>query len=147
MGFILRTTFITGFPGETEEQFEELMDFIQDVRFDRLGAFAYSPEDDTPAAEMDDQIDEDIKEARLDRLMTAQQQISLERNESRIGEETMVLVENVRGDGTGTGRSWAEAPETDGVVFVSGVDENDIGRFVKVRITQAQTYDLLGVKE
>ena len=147
MGFILRTTFITGFPGETEEQFEELMDFIQDVRFDRLGAFAYSPEDDTPAAEMDDQIDEDIKEARLDRLMTAQQQISLERNESRIGEETMVLVENVRGDGTGTGRSWAEAPETDGVVFVSGVDANDIGRFVKVRITQAQTYDLLGVKE
>ena len=146
MGFILRTTFITGFPGETEEQFAELMDFIEDVRFDRLGAFAYSPEDDTPAAEMDDQIDEDIKEDRLDRLMTAQQQISLERNESRIGEETLVLVENVRGDGTGTGRSWAEAPETDGVILLSGVDENDIGNFVRARITEARTYDLVGVK-
>ncbi|MBP3649498.1 MAG: 30S ribosomal protein S12 methylthiotransferase RimO, partial [Clostridia bacterium] len=146
MGFILRTTFITGFPGETEEQFGELMDFIEDVRFDRLGAFAYSPEDDTPAAEMDGQIDEDIKEDRLDRLMTAQQQISLERNESRIGEETLVLVENVRGDGTGTGRSWAEAPETDGVILLSGVDENDIGNFVRARITEARTYDLVGVK-
>ncbi len=146
MGFILRTTFITGFPGETEEQFERLMDFIHDVRFDRVGAFTYSPEEDTPAAEMDGQIDEDIKEERLDRLMTAQQQISLERNQSRIGEETLVLVENVRSDGTGTGRSPAEAPEGDGSVFVTGVTENDIGTFVRVRITEARTYDLLGVK-
>ena len=146
MGFILRTTFITGFPGETEEQFQRLMDFIHDVRFDRVGAFTYSPEEDTPAAEMDGQIDEDIKEQRLDRLMTAQQQISLERNQSRIGEETLVLVENVRSDGTGTGRSPAEAPEGDGSVFVSGVTENDIGTFVRVRITEARTYDLLGVK-
>ena len=146
MGFILRTTFITGFPGETEEQFERLMDFIADVRFDRVGAFTYSPEEDTPAAEMDGQIDEDIKEQRLDRLMTAQQQISLERNQSRIGEETLVLVENVRSDGTATGRSPAEAPEGDGLILITGASESDIGTFVKVRITGAQTYDLLGVK-
>ena len=146
MGFTLRTTFITGFPGETEEQFLRLMDFIGDVRFDRLGAFAYSPEEDTPAAEMDGQIDEDVKEERLDRLMTAQQHISLERNQSRVGQVCDVLVENVRTDGTGTGRSAAEAPEGDGVILIDGVDENDIGNFVRVRITEARTYDLLGVK-
>ncbi len=146
MGFTLRTTFITGFPGETEEQFRRLMDFITDVRFDRLGAFAYSAEEDTPAVEMDDQIDEEIKQARLDELMIAQQQISLERNQLRVGAEEMVLVENVRGDGTGTGRSAAEAPETDGVILLSGVEESDIGTFVRARITQARTYDLLGVK-
>ena len=85
MGFTLRTTFITGFPGETEEQFETLMDFVQDIEFDRLGAFAYSAEEDTPAAEMDHQIDEEVKEARLDRLMRAQQEISLRRNLLRVG--------------------------------------------------------------
>jgi len=146
MGFILRTTFITGFPGETEEQFETLMDFIKEVEFDRVGAFTYSPEEDTPAAVMDDQIDEDVKEARLDRLMRAQQEISLRRNELRVGTVEKVLVEEVQSDGRAVGRSACEAPDTDGVIYLTGADENNIGTFVNVRITAADTYDLTGVR-
>ena len=145
MGFTLRTTFITGFPGETEEQFETLMDFVQDIEFDRLGAFAYSAEEDTPAAEMDHQIDEEVKEARLDRLMRAQQEISLRRNLLRVGTVEKVLVESVSGD-EGVGRSAAEAPDTDGEIRVTGVEEGDIGTFITVRITEADIYDLRGEK-
>ena len=146
MGFILRTTFITGFPGETEEQFETLMDFVSEIEFDRLGAFAYSPEEDTPAAEMDDQIDEEIKEERLDRLMRAQQAISLKRNELRVGTVEKVLVESLQGDGTAIARSASEAPDTDGIIRITGADENDIGCFITVRITGADIYDLTGEK-
>ena len=146
MGFILRTTFITGFPGETDEQFDTLMDFVEDIQFDRLGAFAYSPEEDTPAAVMPDQIDDEVKEARLDTLMRAQQAISLRRNQLRVGATEKVLIESVMADGTGVGRSASEAPDTDGEVRVTGVDENDIGCFVTVRITDADIYDLMGEK-
>ena len=146
MGFTLRTTFITGFPGETEEQFERLMEFVRDVRFDRLGAFCYSAEDDTPAAAMAHQVPEDVKQRRLDRLMTAQQAISLERNRLRVGNEERVLVESVGADGLAVARSAAEAPETDGVIRVSGACEADIGCFVTARITGADTYDLTGEK-
>ncbi|MBR3873009.1 MAG: 30S ribosomal protein S12 methylthiotransferase RimO [Clostridia bacterium] len=146
MGFILRTTFITGFPGETDEQFDTLMDFVEDIQFDRLGAFAYSPEEDTPAAVMPDQIDDEVKEARLDALMRAQQAISLRRNQLRVGTTEKVLIESVMADGTGVGRSASEAPDTDGEVRVTGVDENDIGCFVTVRITDADIYDLMGEK-
>ena len=146
MGFILRTTFITGFPGETDEQFDTLMDFVEDIQFDRLGAFAYSPEEDTPAAVMPDQIDDEVKEARLDALMRAQQAISLRRNQLRVGATEKVLIESVMADGTGVGRSASEAPDTDGEVRVTGVDENDIGCFVTVRITDADIYDLMGEK-
>ncbi len=151
MGFVLRTTYITGFPGETDEQFERLMDFITDIEFDRLGAFTFSPEDDTPAAEMPDQIDEEIKEARLDRLMRAQQAISLKRNELRLDTVEKVLIESVQYDGEtgepyGIGRSAQEAPDTDGEIRVIGADENDIGEFITVRITEADVYDLTGVK-
>ena len=151
MGFILRTTFITGFPGETQEQFERLMDFVQDIRFDRLGAFAYSAEEDTPAAVMPDQIDEDVKVERLDRLMRAQQAISLSRNEIRVGTEEKVLIESVQvdpesGELIGIGRSAMEAPDTDGEIRVSGVEEGDIGQFVQVRLTGADIYDLTGVR-
>jgi ribosomal protein S12 methylthiotransferase len=110
-----------------------------------MGAFTFSPEEGTVAADMDGQIDEEIKQARYDELMTLQHRISLEQNKARVGTTCRVLVEKKRGNRY-VGRSEFEAPETDGVVFVSGVDENDIGTFVKVRITQAQTYDLLGVK-
>jgi len=152
MGFVLRTTYITGFPGETEEQFEKLMDFVTDVEFDRLGAFTFSPEEDTPAAEMPDQIDEEIKEARLDRLMRAQQAISLKRNELRLNTVEKVLIETVEyddetGEPVGVGRSAQEAPDTDGTIRVIGADENDIGEFITVRITDADVYDLMGVKE
>ena len=151
MGFILRTTFITGFPGETKEQFERLMDFVQDIRFDRLGAFAYSAEEDTPAAVMPGQIDEDVKVERLDRLMRAQQAISLSRNEIRVGTEEKVLIESVQVDPEsggliGVGRSAMEAPDTDGEIRVSGVEEGDIGQFVQVRLTGADIYDLTGVR-
>ena len=151
MGFVLRTTYITGFPGETDEQFERLMDFVTDIEFDRLGAFTFSPEDDTPAAEMDDQIEEEIKEARLDRLMRAQQAISLKRNELRLDTVEKVLIENVQyddetGEPVGIGRSAQEAPDTDGEIRVIGADENDIGEFITVRITEADVYDLTGVK-
>ena len=151
MGFVLRTTYITGFPGETDEQFERLMDFITDIEFDRLGAFTFSPEEDTPAAEMPDQIEEEIKEARLDRLMRAQQAISLKRNELRVGTVEKVLIESVQyddetGEPCGIGRSAQEAPDTDGEIRVFGADENDIGEFITVRITEADIYDLTGVK-
>lgn len=145
MGFILRTTYITGFPGETEEQFERLMDFVEEIEFDRLGAFTYSPEEDTPAAEMPDQIDEDVKAARLERLMLKQQEISLKRNQLRIGTEEKVLVERIE-DGRAIARSACEAPDTDGVIYLEGADENDVGEFVMARITGADTYDLMGVK-
>ena len=151
MGFVLRTTYITGFPGETDEQFERLMDFVTDVEFDRLGAFTFSPEDDTPAAEMPDQIDEEIKEARLDRLMRAQQAISLKRNELRLETVEKVLIESVQydeatGEPYGIGRSAQEAPDTDGEIRVLGADESDIGEFITVRIVEADVYDLTGVK-
>ncbi len=146
MGFTLRTTFICGFPGETDAQFDTLMDFIRDVQFDRLGAFTYSPEEDTPAAVMENQIDEAVKEQRLDTLMRAQQAISLKRNELRLGTVEKVLIESVSADGVGIGRSAMEAPDTDGDIRVMGADENDIGCFVDVRITQADIYDLEGEK-
>ena len=142
MGFILRTTFITGFPGETEEQFDHLMDFVEDIQFDRLGAFTFSPEEDTPAAEMPDQIDEEVKQERLDRLMTRQQQISLMRNQLRIGTVEKVLVESVDGMGGGIGRTASEAPDTDGIVKIQGVTEDDLGNFVTARIVEAEPYDL-----
>ena len=145
MGFILRTTYITGFPGETDEQFERLMDFVEEIEFDRLGAFTYSPEEDTPAAEMPDQIDEEVKAARLERLMLKQQEISLKRNQLRIGTEEKVLVEEIE-DGRALCRSACEAPDTDGVIYVEGADEDDIGSFITIRITGADTYDLMGVK-
>ena len=147
MGFTLRTTFIVGFPGETEAQFETLMDFAEEIQFDRMGAFAYSVEEDTPAASMPDQIDEDVKQQRLDRLMLRQQEISLARNKLRVGDVEKVLVETVADDGSGTGRSSREAPEeTDGVIRLSGLNEKDIGAFIKARITGADVYDLMGEK-
>lgn len=144
MGFTLRTTFITGFPGETEAQFQRLMDFTEEIRFDRLGAFAYSPEENTPAAAMPDQLPEETKQARLDKLMTAQQAISLERNRLRVGTVEKVLVEKVGADGKGVGRSAAEAPETDGVIKLRGLEAHDLGEFVQARITDAEPYDLTG---
>lgn len=145
MGFTLRTTFITGFPGETEEQFDRLMDFVDEIEFDRLGAFTYSPEEDTPAAVMPDQIDEEVKAARLERLMLRQQDISLRRNQLRVGTEVKVLVDRLE-DGRAIARSACEAPDTDGVIYLEGADESDVGSFVTARITGADTYDLMGVK-
>ncbi|MDD3409227.1 MAG: MiaB/RimO family radical SAM methylthiotransferase, partial [Eubacteriales bacterium] len=145
MGFTLRTTFITGFPGETDAQFERLMDFVREIRFDRLGAFTYSPEEDTPAAVMPDQIPEEIKQRRLDTLMTAQQQISLERNRLRVGQTEKVLVESVGEDGVAVARSAAEAPETDGVIYVRDAQSARPGEFMTAHIERADVYDLWAV--
>ncbi|MBE5766279.1 MAG: 30S ribosomal protein S12 methylthiotransferase RimO [Clostridiales bacterium] len=140
---VLRTTFIVGFPGETEDEFEELLDFAAEAQFDRMGAFAYSPEEGTVAAEMDDQIDEDIKAERLDEIMLMQQGIALEKNEERVGEETLVLCEGRKGKRY-FGRSEKEAPESDGKILFESVKPVMPGDFVRVRITRAEPYDLYG---
>ena len=142
--FILRTTVITGFPGETEEQFVQLTDFLQSHSFDRLGAFAYSQEDDTPAAEMPNQIVEDIKQRRLDEVMALQQGISLAYNQKRIGTVTEALIEQVSGD-IAYGRTYAEAPEVDGTIMFSLKNKGlKPGDFTMVKITGAGPYDMEG---
>ena len=144
-GLTLRTSIIVGFPGETKDQFQELLDFVAETEFDRLGAFAYSPEEGTPAARMPDQIPEEIKQERLDRLMTLQQQISLKRNRARIGSVEQVLVTDTDGEGNCLGRSSREAPETDGEIFISCVHAcPEPGQFIPVRINSADHYDLRG---
>ncbi|NLG24452.1 MAG: 30S ribosomal protein S12 methylthiotransferase RimO [Clostridiales bacterium] len=142
-GIALRTTMIVGFPGETDEEFSELLDFVRQAGFDRLGAFAYSPEEDTPAAVMAGQLPEEVKQARLDALMTAQQAISLEVNRARVGEVCEVLVEGVQ-EGGYFGRSRLEAPEIDGKVLFSSQKALAPGQYVPVRVTGAREYDLLG---
>ena len=144
-GITLRTTLITGFPGETEDQFRELLDFVEETEFDRLGAFAYSPEEGTPAARLPDQVPEEIKQERLDRLMTLQARISRKKNLQRVGTEETVLVTDLNSGGKALGRSRLEAPETDGeILFTFGSEKPEIGSFVPVRITRAKTYDLMG---
>ena len=142
-GIIVRTTMIVGFPGETEEEFEELLDFVKETRFDRLGAFAYSPEENTPAAAMPDQIDEAVKQERLDRLMTLQQEISAKVMQARVGETCEVLVEGFR-HGRYCGRSLMEAPEVDGKVLFTSQKKLRPGEYVTVHITGASEYDLNG---
>ena len=141
-GITLRTTFIVGFPGETQAQFEELMNFTREARFDRMGAFTYSPEEGTPAARMKDQIDEDVKLARLDQLMMLQQAISAELMQARIGEECEVLVEGLDEDGVPVGRSILEAPESDGCIRLNSARTLTPGEYVMARVTGADAYDL-----
>jgi len=144
-GLTLRTTLIVGFPGETEEQFRELLDFVEETEFDRLGAFAYSPEEGTPAAKMPNQISDEIKQERLDRLMLTQQKISLKKNRERIGSVEQVLVTDTDHSGNAVGRSSREAPEADGVIFISCENARPLpGQFIPVRIDSAQEYDLRG---
>lgn len=145
-GIFVRTTMIVGFPGETDEQFETLLDFVREFRFDRLGAFTFSPEEGTPAAEFEDQVDEDVKQMRLDQLMLLQQEISLESNKERIGKTVKVLVEDFE-DGYYIGRSPLEAPDIDGVIKIDTDLELAAGDFVTVLITDCDAYDLMGVIE
>ena len=143
LGFALRTTFIVGFPGETEEDFEELMAFCRDMRFDRMGAFTFSPEEDTAAALMDGQIPEEEKKRRLDLLMSQQAGISRERNEARVGTVCRVLVTG-RQAGLYTGRSAWEAPDADGIIRFEATQALKPGDFIDVRLTKAEPYDLIG---
>jgi ribosomal protein S12 methylthiotransferase len=140
----LRTTFIVGYPGETDEEYHTLLNFVKDVRFDRLGVFTFSFEPGTSSEVYGDPIPQDVKEARRDELMLLQQQISLEKNQSFVGEELEVLVEGY-GDGISLGRSYRDAPEIDGMVLVEG--QLRIGEIVPVRINGAMPYDLSGLVE
>lgn len=137
----LRTTFIVGFPGETEEEFAALMDFVAEVQFDRVGVFTYSHEAGTRAFEMKDDVPPEVKEARYDQLMTLQQGISLALNQRWIGRRLDVLLEGA-GDGITVGRSYRDAPEIDGLVLIS--EEIPVGEIVSVEITEALPYDLVG---
>ena len=143
---VLRTTAIVGFPSETDEEFEELVDFIREVEWDRLGAFTYSREEDTPAYDMDGLIDEVTAQSRLERLMAVQKEISKKKNEEKVGNVIEVLIEEKEGlKDQYRGRSAADAPdEVDGVVIVRSKKPLKIGGFVNVRITDATEYDLAG---
>lgn len=145
-GVLIRTTMIVGFPGETEAQFETLMNFIREARFDRLGAFTFSPEEGTKAAQMPNQIDESVKQARLDALMMVQQEISLEANRARVGTRAEVLIEGEE-EGKYIARSACEAPEIDGNVIVESPRPLAPGEYVNVKIVDCDAYDLMGVIE
>ncbi len=137
----IRTTFIVGFPGETDEEFAELLDFVKDQRFEAMGVFAFSPENGTPAAEMDGQLPEDVKAERLEALMLAQQEIAFAANEAAIGGERMVLVDGVNEEGICIGRHAGQAPEVDSVCLLA--EPRDAGEMVSARIAGADGYDLI----
>lgn len=142
---VLRTTLITGFPGETEEDHQKLMEFIDEMEFDRLGVFTYSAEEGTPAASMDGQIPEELKEERRDELMELQQEISLEKGNERIGQELLVMIEGkVSGESAYIARTYGDAPNVDGYLFVQTGELLMTGDFAKVRVTGAMEYDLIG---
>ena len=143
---VLRTTLITGFPGETEEDHEELKEFVDEMEFDRLGVFTYSPEENTPAAEMADQVPEEVKEERRDELMELQQEISYDKGQDRIGQELLVMIEGkVADESAYIGRTYGDAPKVDGYIFVQTGELLMTGDFAKVRVTGALEYDLIGV--
>ncbi len=138
----LRTTLMVGFPGETEDDFAELLDFVRRTRFDALGVFAYSNEPETPAARLDDHVPEDVKRQRLDAIMQAQQEIAFEKNRAFVGRTLEVLVEYPIEDGTLITRHAQQAPEVDGIVRVLDAPE-DAGPFLRVECTEAEGYDLI----
>lgn len=141
----LRTTLITGFPGETEEQHQELGEFVDEMEFDRLGVFTYSPEEDTPAATMPDQIDEEVKLERQAELMELQQEIAFDTAENMIGREMLVMIEGKIADEPAyVGRTYRDAPKVDGLIFVETGELLMSGDFAKVTVTGAEEYDLIG---
>ena len=141
----LRTTLITGFPGETQEQHEELKDFVDEMEFDRLGVFTYSPEEDTPAATMTEQIPEEVKEDRQAELMELQQEIAFDLAEDMVGREVLVMSEGkVADENAYVGRTYKDAPNVDGLIFINTDEELMSGDFARVRVTGALEYDLIG---
>ena len=142
---VLRTTIITGFPGETEEEFQELKEFVQKIKFDRLGVFTYSQEEDTPAAEMQGQVPEETKEARRNEIMEIQQQVVFEKNKLLAGKEMDVIVDGyLPEDSVYICRTYMDAPDVDGYVFVTSGWNLMSGDFIKVKITGSDGYDLVG---
>ncbi|MHB1457221.1 MAG: 30S ribosomal protein S12 methylthiotransferase RimO, partial [Armatimonadota bacterium] len=140
----LRTSFIVGFPGEIDEDFNELLEFIQEVGFDRAGVFKYSREDGTPAAMMSNQVAKRITDRRFDKIMSLQQQISLANNTQFIGKNLETIIES-KTDEMAVGRSYRDAPEIDGLVYIENPDVNAVpGDFVNVRIDNIRHYDVIG---
>ncbi len=139
----LRTTFMVGFPGETDEQFENLCDFVKEMKFDKMGCFTFSPEEDTPAFDMDNQIDEDVKKRRQEVLMNAQYSITEASNKNRVGNVYKVIIDSFA-DGKYVGRSYMDSPEIDSGIIFTSREKLNIGDFVNVRITDFDGYDLIG---
>jgi ribosomal protein S12 methylthiotransferase len=140
----IRSTFIVGYPGEMEEEFQTLLDFVEELKFDRVGAFTFSFEPGTESAVLGDPVPDEVKQERRDRLMELQQRISLAKNQQQVGKTLKVLVEGT-GDGLSLGRSYRDAPEIDGMVIIDG--EAPVGEMVPVRVSGAMAYDLSGTVE
>ncbi|MFI3332042.1 MAG: 30S ribosomal protein S12 methylthiotransferase RimO [Rikenellaceae bacterium] len=141
---VLRTTLLVGYPGESEEDFEELLQFVRDVRFDRLGVFPYSPEEGTYSAQLNDDVSAELKESRVERIMMLQNQISLENNERRVGQQLRVVVDSMQGDYY-VARSEYDSPEVDCEILISCADVDlSEGEFYDVEITSVEEYDLFG---
>ena len=141
-GVCVRTTFIIGYPGETEEDFEQLYEFCREYRFDRMGAFTYQSEPYTRAASLPDKVDAETAEKRRDRLMALQKEISLEKNRSLVGRTFDVLIDSVTENGVGIGRSYMDAPEIDSLIYVTGVDDLEPGDLVSAEVVNFSEYDL-----
>lgn len=141
---VIRTTFIVGFPGESEEDFDELYNFVYHTKFDKLGVFPYSREEDTPAFSLANQIDADIKLKRADKIMELQREISEDIMSNKVGNIHEVLIEEISGDSHHVGRTYMDSPEIDGVVYINTEEELQIGDFVKVKVTDYLEYDLIG---
>lgn len=144
-GISLRTTLMVGFPGETEEQFEELCKFVKEMQFDKMGCFKFSPEEDTPAFDMANQIDEDIKARREEVLMDIQYSVTEAANKARVGKEYMAVIDSFDGSYY-IGRSYLDAPEIDSGIIISSNEKLSVGDFIKVKITDYNGYDLIGEK-
>ncbi len=141
----IRTTLICGFPGETEAQHQELLEFVDELAFDRLGCFAYSQQECTPAAGFDDQVDEELKEARVAEVMELQQEISFAANEALVGQQLTVFIEGrIPEEGILVGRTYRDAPDIDGFIFIQSEADIPSGTFVQARVTEASEYDLIG---
>lgn len=141
---IIRTTFIVGFPGETDKDFDELYDFIKEIKFDRLGVFTYSQEEDTPAYNLPNQVPKHIKETRKDKIMELQKNISEDIMYTKVGKSFTVLIEEIVDDNTYIGRSYMDSPDIDGVVYVNSSNDIDLGDLITVNITDYMEYDLIG---
>ena len=146
-GLILRTTFIVGFPGETEEDFNDLCDFVEEIKFDKLGVFAYSREENTPAFSLPDQIEEEIKEQRRERIMELQLKISEELMSYKVGNNYDVMIEEIAEEGLYVGRSYMDSPEIDGVFYVRSNRELELGEIVRAKAVEYLEYDLIGELE
>jgi len=145
-GIVLRTSLISGFPGETEEEHQELLSFVEEVRFDRLGVFTYSKEENTPAAKMKNQVTAKEKRRRQKEIMKLQQQIAFENAEKRIGKRYIAMIEGkMPQDNVYLARTYMDAPNIDGYLFVESEEHYESGEFVKVKVTGAKGYDLVGV--